>query len=437
MTGARMRGKWECIVIGAGPAGVTTALVLARSGVEVLVLERGEYPGSKNMFGGALYAKGLNELVPNFWEEAPLERPITRWVITLLGIDSSTSFQFESERFRHPPYNAFTVLRSKFDRWYSEKAQQAGATVLCEAMVEDLLWEGGKVAGVRVGRDGGDILADVVVAADGVNSLLVRKSGLTRDISASDVSLGVKEILELPRGSLEKNFSLSGEEGMAQTFVGRSTNGIPGGGFIYTNRDSVSVGVVTKLSPLSASGLRPEELLEGFKRHPSIWPLIREGVPREYSAHLIPEAGRVSTSRMLADGILVTGDAAGFTLSTGARLEGANCAIASGIAAAEAILEARKKGNFSKQALAVYPRLLERHGLLADMKRFRNAPNFFKNPRLYRDYPEIACTLAESIFTVETGPRSGLFKLFSEGIRGKVSWVQVLKDALAGWRALG
>ncbi len=432
-----MLGKWECVVIGAGPAGVTTALVLARSGVQVLVLERGEYPGSKNMFGGALYAKGLNELIPDFWEEAPLERPITRWVITLLGTDSSTSLRFESERFRHPPYNAFTVLRSKFDRWYAEKAQQAGATVLCEALVEDLLWEGGRVAGVRVGRQHGEVLADVVVAADGVNSLVRRRSGLRKDISASEVSLGVKEVLELPGGALERNFSLSGDEGMAQTFVGRVTNGIPGGGFIYTNRDSVSVGVVTKLSPLSASRLRPEELLEGFKRHPSIWPLLREGVTREYSAHLIPEGGGARKATLFADGILVTGDAAGFTLSTGARLEGANCAIASGIAAAEAILDAKQRGDFSKETLAVYPRLLERHGLLADMMRFRNAPKFFKNPRLYRDYPEVACALAESIFTVGPGPRAGLFKLFNEGIAGRLSWAQILKDALAGWRALG
>lgn len=432
-----MLGKWECVVIGAGPAGVTTALVLARSGVQVLVLERGEYPGSKNMFGGALYAGGLNELVPGFWEEAPLERPITRWVISLLGTDSSASLRFESERFHRPPYNAFTVLRSKFDRWYAEKAQQAGATVMCETLVEDFLWEGGKVAGVRVGRRQGEVLADVVVAADGVNSLVSRKSGLTRDISASGVSLGVKEILEFPGGSVEKNFSLSGDEGTAQTFVGKATNGIPGAGFIYTNKDSVSVGVVTKLSSLSASGLRPEELLEGFKRHPSIWPLLKEGVPREYSAHLIPEGRGVSAVTLCADGILVTGDAAGFTLSTGARLEGANCAIASGIAAAEAILEAKKKRDFSKQSLGVYQRLLERHGVLADMKRFRNAPKFFKNPRLYRDYPEAACALAESIFTVGPGPRAGLFKLFNEGIRGKLSWAQILKDALAGWRALG
>ncbi len=432
-----MLAKWECIVIGAGPAGVTTALLLARCGVQVLVLERGEYPGSKNMFGGALYAKGLDELVPDFWEEAPLERPITRWVITLLGSDSSTSLRFESERFRHPPYNAFTVLRSKFDRWYAEKAQKAGACILCEALVEDLLWEGKKVTGVRVGREHGEVLADVVVAADGVNSIVNRKSGLTNDISALEVSLGVKEVLGLPAGALERNFSLSGDEGMAQTFVGTATRGIPGGGFVYTNRDSISVGVVTKLSPLAARGLKPEELLEGFKRHPSIWPLVREAVPREYSAHLIPEGRRVSPATLFADGILVAGDAAGFTLSTGARLEGANCAIASGIAAAEAILEAKKKGVFSREALAVYPRLLERHGLLAEMRRFGNAPKFFKNPRLYRDYPEVACAMAESLFTVGPGPRAGLFKLFNEAIKGRLSWAQILKDALAGWRALG
>jgi len=434
--GAPMRSKWECVVIGAGPAGLTTALLLARSGVEVLVLERGEYPGSKNMFGGALYTEGLNQLIPDFWEEAPLERPITRWVVTLLGEDSAASFQFQSCRFRQSPYNAFTVLRSNFDRWYAAKAEEAGATVLCEALVEDLLWEGGRVAGVRVGRDRGEIPADVVVAADGVNSLVARKSGLRKDLSPSEVSLGVKEVLELPRGDIERKFSLSDGEGMAQTFVGMATKGIPGGGFIYTNRDGVSVGVVTKLSSLKASGLGSEELLEGFKRHPLIWPLIKEGVSREYSAHLIPEGTNAPDSRLYADGMLVTGDAAGFTLSMGVRLEGANCAIASGVAAAEAILEARGKKDFSRRALAAYPRILRRQGLLSDMRRFRNAPDFFKNPRLYCDYPEIACRFAESIFTVQPGPKSGFFKLFKEGMRGRVSWSRIFRDALAFWRAL-
>ena len=428
--------KFDSIIIGAGPAGLTAGLVMARAGMKVLILERGEYPGSKNMFGGVLYSKGLHALLPDFWDRAPVERPVSRWVISSLDKESSFSMDYRSTKYTEAPYNAFTVLRSKFDKWYAMQVESEGVTLLTNTVVKDLIWEKDRVIGVKTDRENGELYADVVIAADGVNSVVARKGWLRNDLSSDDVSLGVKEILALPRDTINRAFCLSGNEGAAVTYIGSPTQGIPGGGFIYTNKETVSVGFVVKLSSLAKTDKRPEDLLEEFKHHPLVWPLIKDGELREYLAHLIPEGKQTKNKLLFKGGLLAAGDAAGFTLSTGFRVEGVNLAIQSGIAAAETVIQASQSKDFSQQGLSVYPQLLRKQGVLADLEKFRHAPDFFKNPRLYKTYPEMACQIGESLFTVEPEPKEKVGAMVKKAMEGKVTRFEMIKDIYSGWRGL-
>jgi electron transfer flavoprotein-quinone oxidoreductase len=418
--------KFDAIVVGAGPAGCLCGFTLAKAGLETLIVERGKFPGAKNMWGGAYYGPLLHEIFPDFWEEAPVERYILRRKFSFLTEDSSLSMEFSTQKFREKPHHGFSVLRAKFDRWLASKAEQAGAIVAAGLQADDLLWDGNQVKGINAGGD--EIPANVVVACDGVNSLFAEKAGLRKKLAPSSLKQGVKEVIQLPHETIEQRFFLSGEEGVAWESLGSFTQDIPGGGFIYTNKDSLSVGVVVQLDALAEKQVKANDLLEGFKQHPEIAPYLKDGKLVEYSAHLIPVAGKSMMPQLYGDGILVAGDAAALTLVTGLALEGANLAVASGIAAAETVIAAKKRGNFTASSLASYQEKLANSFVLKDMETFKKAPELLENPRIYKDYPEIACDLAEKIFTNNGKPREKMTALLKQATKDRVSFLQIMRD---------
>ncbi len=427
-----MEKRFDAIIVGAGPAGCLCGYTLAKAGLETLIVERGKFPGAKNMWGGAYYGPLLHEIFPDFWEEAPIERYILRRRFSFLTEDSSLSIEFSTQKFRELPYNGFSVLRAKFDRWLASKAEQAGAIVASGLQADDLLWEGNQVSGIKAGGD--EIPANVVVACDGVNSLIAEKAGLSKKLAAENLKQAVKEVFQLTRETIEQRFFLCGEEGIAWESLGSFTQDIPGGGFIYTNKDSLSVGVVVQLSTLAEKKVKANDLLEKFKLHPEIAPYLRDGKLVEYSAHLIPTAGKAMVPKLYGDGILVAGDAAALTLVTGLALEGANFAIASGIAAAETVIAAKKGKNFSANSLASYQDKLKESFVLNDLEVFKKAPEFLENPRIYKDYPEIACDLAKKIFTNDGKPREKMIALLKQSTKDKVSFLQIIGDL---WKIKG
>lgn len=430
---------FDVIVIGAGPAGSAAALVAARAGLKVLLLERGEYPGSKNVSGAALYGSAmLNELIPNWWERAPVERYINRRMLAFMSPETSVTLDFRTTRFAEPPYNGFSILRPKFDRWFAQQAEEAGAFLLNASVVDDVLWKDNRVIGVRVRRDQGDICANVVIACDGANSFIAKRAGLQREFHDHEMSLGVKEVLELDEPTICERFHLSGNEGVAIEYLGAITENVHGGAFMYTNRDSLSLGIIGQISSLVEHKKRPYELLEQFKAHPSVAPLVRDGRLREYSAHIIPEAGWEMMPQLSTAGLMIAGDAAAFCFVAGLYLEGINYAIQSGIAAGETAIAAHKDQDFSATSLARYTDALKEHHVVDDFELYRHTPAFINSSRLQNFYPLVVAYGAEQLFRVDGQGKKKIIPIAMQTLRHfDVKPQEVLRDLYQAGRAFG
>lgn len=427
---------FDVIIVGAGPAGTTAALLLARQGYKVALIDRGEFPGSKNMFGGALFGRVLHEIIPEYWTKAPVERYINKKMITMLTEDSSVSLDFNCAAFKEPPYNGFVIQRTYFDRWYAREAVKAGALLLTQTTVDDVIREGNQVVGVKTRRANGEIRAKVVIAADGAVSLLAKKTGLRKDFTPEQFSLGVKEVIQLPPGALEERLGLVGDEGLSNEMVGRMGDGLHGGAFIYTNKDSLSIGVVAQCHSLKAHKATIYDALEQFKRHPSVAPLLEGGRFLEYSAHLIPEAGINMVPKLYTGGMLVTGDAAGLVLAGGLFLEGVNFAIAAGRMAAETVGHAFNQGSFTAGVLADYETRLKNSFVLQDIDRYKTAIPMLLNERLYDIYPAFACRTLEKWFTVDGAGHPKLAGMLKRVLGKDLGAWQLAKDGYQFGRAL-
>jgi len=430
-----MAETFDVIVIGAGPAGTSAALTAASAGLRVLVIERGEYVGAKNTSGGMLLAQVLQELVPDYQKEAPLQRPVEHHRIMMTSGERSLEIDFGNRGFLAPPFNGFTVLRQELDEWLANKARAAGAVIVTGTVVDDLLYEGDRVVGVKARRAGGDVRGNVVILADGVNSLLAQKAGLRGELGNHDIGLGVKELLALPAKTINERFGLSGNAGAAYAVIGDFARGIPGGGFIYTNKDSVSIGVVMQPEALARQKITTDEVLEQFKARPEIARLIEGGRLLEYSGHLVPEAGLAGMPKLYRSGLLVAGDAGGFCVNTGIVLMGMNLAIASGKCAGDTAVHARQLGDFSAGTLKHYGQLLEQSIALSAMKTYRRAPQLMASPRLYDQYPDIANNILEQMVTYGAGPHASAAQIVRSEL-GKVRLTDLLRDGWIGGRAL-
>jgi electron transfer flavoprotein-quinone oxidoreductase len=290
------------------------------------------------------------------------------------------------------------------------------------------------VIGVKTGRADGDLFANVVVACDGVNSLLSRDAGLHQEIKPENVALAIKEIIDLPSNVIEESFQLEGNQGLTIEMIGELTKGMLGTGFIYTNKNSLSVGIGCILSDWVKYEISPYDLIEEMKNHPAVRPLLRGGKPREYLAHLIPEGGFNAIPPLYADGLLVAGDAG--MLVNGLHQEGSNLAMTSGRFAAETIIEAKKKDDYSKNMLSLYRRKLDQSFVIKDLKKYRNTYSYLEsNKTLFTLYPRILNDAAREFIKVDGTPKKTKQWNIIKSTLAKRNIFDLAKDAFSIWRA--
>jgi electron transfer flavoprotein-quinone oxidoreductase len=417
--------KFDVIVVGAGLAGSTVSTILAREGLNVLMVERGQAAGSKNVSGGLLYSRLVAEVFPEFWKSAPVERAITAHQLVMLSEDASVGMDFRSQHAAQPPYNAFSVLRAEFDPWMAKQAEDAGATLITGVTVDNLLIENGRVIGIQAGGD--QLGADVVVVAEGTRALLLKQAGLREDFSPHDVSLGIKEVIALPEKTIEDRFLCTPETGMAYTLVGQ-TSGIEGGGFLYTNKASLSLGVVVKIDSLYKRKLQPHQVLDEFKKHPLVSRLIDGGEVVEYSAQTVHRGGFHLMSKLYGNGYMVAGSAARLLLNNVMTLRGMDFAVVSATAVAKAILEARNRQDYTAAGLSSYETHLKKTSIYEDWETFKDTYPIMENERLFELYPELACNIVEGLFSASTQPSKKALALALKEGKGKVSILTLLKD---------
>lgn len=426
---------FDIIVVGSGCAGAVAAYVAAEAGKSVLVVERGNYAGAKNMTGGRIYSHALKQVFPNFEEEAPLERKITHERIAMLSPDSEMTIDFTSAELAEEGKDSYSVLRGPFDQWLAEQAEAAGAEYICGIAVEELIRDGaGKVCGVRAGED--EITAEVVIVAEGANALLSERSLGNSRPKPHEMAVGVKEVFGLPADRIEDRFLVPEGEGAAMLFVGDCTKGQVGGGFLYTNKDSISLGLVATVST-AADGANPVpvyQMLEDFKNHPAVAPIIRGAKMVEHSGHMVSEGGYNMIPTYTFDGALVAGDAAMLCMNLGYMVRGMDFAVASGRMAAEAAVEALDSGDTSAAGLAGYQRRMEDSFVIQDLRTFSKWPHVMEEwDTMFTDYPVMVKEVFNAMFSVDGQPQQPLRKRIMPIVkkRGLIKTAMKMKKAVS------
>ncbi len=431
-----MADDFDLIVVGAGMAGCAAAIRAARGGLNVLLVERASEPGTKNLSGGILWGHDLDPILPNWWTEMPVERHIVRKRFGVLTADDAVSFDFEDHTWKTAPYVAHSVLRARTDAWLAQQAEAAGATVVPGVPVERLHWEGDRVLGVV--QEGEKMTAPTTILCDGANSRLSLGTPIRPGphLTWEATELGIKEVYRLDPHVLEDRFSVGPGEGHAEEWIeGGLPPGVMGGGFLYTNRDTLSVGLILQIGSMYGRNVQSHDLMERFKLHPAIASRLRDAELVEYGAKLISSGWASRPAAFSGDGWMIAGDAAGFVFSNGVVIQGMNYAVRSGILAAETALEASRTPGTGAARLAGYVARLESTGILPDFRDFAGMDRIKWNPTMYTRYPKFAAELFHGMMTETGRPKEPLRKTLRRAQRAAgLSRTALLREGLDLYR---
>ena len=443
-----MDDKFDCIVVGGGIAGLSAALTLAKNNMKFLLVERGEFSGAKNVSGGVLWGTRLNDLVPDYFDQdAGFERYVNHRRLTFLDNQSAFSIDFKSDHFAEKPYKGLIVLRSKFDNWLASKVEEAIAEssypedsfVATNILVDKILLENGKAVGIRTGEE--EFHADCVIIAEGVNNLLTRQVGLQDQYVPADyMATGIKEVIRFDQKVLEDRFQLDGNAGLTNEFIGFASGGVEGGGFLYTNKDTVSLGLVLNMKSMRENLSKDKKIydvLTDFKSHSAVKDMLAGGEVVEYSAHVVSTGDmRALPKELYTDGVLLAGESANLLLNSGKAIQGMDYAMESGILAAETVVEAKAKGDFSKATLSEYRKKLDSSYVMKDLRNFQGAVKFLHSEEMFTSVPKVVNEFGRQFFTVDNSPTDKTPTMLRKAVKKHSSIWSLIKLGIKGARSL-
>ena len=428
--------KFDVAVIGAGPAGCSVAYLLAKAGLKVIIVDRGAEPGSKMLWGGKAYAQPIREVWPELDHEAPIHRWVVKERFSLVWGDRVLTLEYGLGR-----RVAFTSYLTELVAWMIKKVEEAGAMYIDKTRVDEIVVKNGRISGIRSGSD--IIEADVVVDAEGVNRILLERLGLARKPSPENMGIGVKEVLKMDPGVIEERFALESDEGLSWLVIGDLTKGIPGGGFIYTMRDSVSLGLVLNVAYAMRAAennkldVHISELLERFRVHPYFSKYWYDAEVIEYGGRLVFESNTGSIpSKFYAPGLLVVGDAAGLLINAGYTFRGVDSAVYSGKLAAETILEAFNKKRFDEEILSIYEKKLRQSYVYKELTTHRGIIKIIGDEFFFSEAPKLTIDILRRIFEADY-EEPKLYKSFLDATReNKISLLKLFRKIITVARNL-
>jgi electron transfer flavoprotein-quinone oxidoreductase len=281
--------RYDVAIIGGGSAGLAALKQLSNLDKQAILIEAGKQVGTKNISGGILYSKrprhgrtyNVEDVYPEFLQDAPIERRITQYMLHATSQNKVFTMNLTAAH-EYQANFGYSVLLNRLNGWFAkragESAERQGGGIVSGVHVRSLKWQDEEKIVIET-DELEPFEAKAVIAADGVNSEVAEMmTGARAKFTPEQLYQGVKVIVKLPEEIIEQRFGIGLDEGAAHLFAGDITLNHIGGGFLYTNRDTLSVGAVYHYDSLMDKPSEPYMLVNALLKNPLVAEFIKDEV---------------------------------------------------------------------------------------------------------------------------------------------------------------